>query len=105
MRETKTLGTVSELAEDMKKLSDDRCKEMRRKGTELKDQCKVKGEGDQWYEKSWLIPTDMIKLKDYHIEMLFVYNGEDGTKCLGWYQGTLKTILKEKTRRVRMELG
>ena len=39
VQETKTLGTVSELAEDMKMLSDNRCKEMRRKGDELRDQC------------------------------------------------------------------
>ena len=31
VQEIKTLGTVSELAEDMEKLSDDRCKEMRRR--------------------------------------------------------------------------
>ena len=101
VRETKTLCTVSELAEDMKKLSVDRCKEMRRKGNELRDQREDKG--DQWYEKNRLIPPEMIKLKDFHIEMLSPYNGDDGTQCLGWYQGTIKTILNEKTRRVRIE--
>ena len=34
--------------------------------------------------------------------MLFAYNGDDGTQCLGWYQGTVQKVINEKTLRVRI---
>ena len=42
-------------------------------------------------------------LKGFNIEMLFAYNGDDGTQCLGWYHGTIKKVINSKTRRVRIE--
>ena len=32
-------------------------------------------------------------LKVFHIEMLFGYSGDDGTKCVGWYHGTVQGVV------------
>ncbi len=42
-------------------------------------------------------------MKGFCTEMLFAYIADDGTQCLGWYHGTVKKILNEKTRRIRVE--
>ena len=100
--EMKVLGIVSELGEDAKKLSDDKLLELRKNGNDLRDQREDNGDGDQWYEKNELLPPDISELKDFRIEMLFAYNDDDGTQCLGWCQGTVQTVINEKTLRVRI---
>ena len=94
--EMKVLGTVSELGEDMKKLWGDKLLELRKKGHYLRDQREDNGDGDQWYEKNKLLSPDISEWKDFEIEMLFAYHGDDGTQCLGWYQGTVQKIINEK---------
>ena len=42
-------------------------------------------------------------MNDFRIEMLFAYSGDDGTQCLGWYQGTVIKIVNTQTNRVRIE--
>ena len=42
-------------------------------------------------------------LKGFHIDMLFGYSGDDGTKCLGWYHGTLQKVVNKRTNRVRIK--
>ena len=37
--------------------------------------------------------------------MLFGYSGDNGTQCLGWYNGTVPEVVNEKTNRVRIEWG
>ena len=100
--EMKVLGTVSELGEDAKKLSDDKLLELRKNGNDLRDQREDNGDGDQWYEKNKILPPEISDVKDFRIEMLFAYNGDDGTQCLGWYQGTVQKVINEKTLRVRI---
>ena len=34
--------------------------------------------------------------------MLFAYNGDDRTQCLGWLQGIVQKVINEKTLRVRI---
>ena len=50
--EMKVLGTVSELGEDTKKLSDDKLLELRKNKNDLRDQQEDNGDGDQWYKKN-----------------------------------------------------
>ena len=78
--EMKVLGTVSELGEDAKKLSDDKLLELRKNGNDLRDQRGDNGDGDQWYEKNKLLPPEISDSKDFRMEMLFAYNGDDGTQ-------------------------
>ena len=50
---------MSELGEDMKKLSDDKLVELRKNRHDLRDQQEDNGDGDQWYEKNKLLPPDI----------------------------------------------
>ena len=45
----------------------------------------------------------MLKLIGFSVEILFAYNGDDGTQCLDWYQGTVQSILNENNRCVRIK--
>ena len=49
--QVKKLGTVSELAEEMKELSDAKLIELRKTGQEERDDREAKGIGDRWFEK------------------------------------------------------
>ena len=49
--EMNVLGTVLELGEDTKKLSDDKLLELRKNGNDLRDQREENGDRDQWYKK------------------------------------------------------
>ena len=42
-------------------------------------------------------------MKDFRIEMLFAYSVDDGTQYLGWYHGTVRKVMNEKTNCVRIE--
>ena len=43
-----------------------------------------RGEGDRWSDKQQLVVPGISKLKDFDIKMMFSYNANDGTLCLGW---------------------
>ena len=101
--QVKKLGTVSELAEEMKELSDAKLIELRKTGQEERDDREAKGDGDRWFEKNQICPPEIEELNDFRIEMLFAYSGDDGTQCLGWYQGTVIKIVNTQTNRVRIE--
>ena len=98
-----SLGTVSELADDVKKFSDDKITEIREKAGIIREEREKKGDGDRWFERNQLLPPEILKLIGFRVEMLFAYNGDDGTQCLGWYQGTVQSILNENNRRVRIK--
>ena len=61
--EMKVLGTVSELGEDAKKLSNDKLLELRKNRKDLSDQQEDNGDGDQCYERNKLLPPDISELK------------------------------------------
>ena len=46
---------------------------------------------------------DMVTMKGFHVEMLFGCSGYNGTKCLGWYHGTVQEVVNENTNRVRIK--
>ena len=98
-----SLGTVSELADDAEKFSDDEITEIREKACIIREEQEKKGDGDGWFERNQLLPPEMVKLIGFRVEMLLAYNGDDGTQFLGWYQGTVQSILNEKNRRVRIK--
>ena len=52
--------------------------------------CEERVEGEQWSERQRITAPKVKDLKEFHIEMLFGYSGEDVTQCLGWYRGTVK---------------
>ena len=47
-------------------------------------------EGEQWSDRQRITAQKFKDLKGFHIEILFGYSGDDGTKFLGWYHGTVK---------------
>ena len=59
-----------------------------------------RGEGDRWSDKQQIVAPAISELKDFDIEMMFSYNADDGTLCLGWYHGKVVKILNEKTNSV-----
>ena len=102
MPEIKSLGTVSHLAMDQERMSEDKLESLKEKGWAEKNMCEERGEGDGWAEKQHLLPPKMSNLKGFRIEMTFENTGDDGSLCLAWYQGTIEKILNVKTNRIRV---
>ena len=91
--EMKTLGTVSDLAEELETNTEDKLTEFKNKYNAEMECCEEIGEGNQWSERQ-RIPAPKVKdLKGFHIEMLLGYNGDDGTHFLGWYHGTVQEVV------------
>lgn len=99
-----TLGTMSELAEDLEKLSEEKLIDFKKKAHDEIDQREERGDGDRWYERQRITAPKLDKnLKGFHIEMLFSYSSDDGTQCFGWYHGIIQQVVNEKTNRVRIK--
>ena len=103
MPELQSLGTISELALDQERLSDEKLIQFKQKANDEIDKREDTGLGDRWYESQMNLAPKVCHLKGFNIEMLFAYNGDDGTQCLGWYQGVIKRVVNEKTIRVRIK--
>ena len=58
--------------------------------------CEERGEGDHWSKRHRITAPKVKDLKEFHIEMLFGYSGDDGKQCLGWYHGTVQEVVNEK---------
>ena len=74
-----SLGTVSELADELKKVSEDKISEITKNAEKIRDQREEQGEGDRWYEHNQLLPPKISEMKEFRIEILFAYNTDDGT--------------------------
>ena len=101
--ELKTLGTVSDLAEEWETHTEDKLTEFKNKANSEMEFCEGRGEGDQWYERQRIMAPKVKGLKGLHIEMLFGYSGYNGTQCLGWYHVTVQEVVDERTNCVRIK--
>ena len=88
--EMKTLGTVSDLAEELEAHTEDMFTEFKNKFNVEMECCEERGEVYQWSERQRITSPKVKDLKGFHIEMLFVYSGDYGTQCLGWYHGMVQ---------------
>ena len=61
----KTLETVSDLAEDMKKVSYEELAELSRDTNKIRDQHEANEVGDIWYKMNALVALDLKKMTDF----------------------------------------
>ena len=101
--EMKTLGTVSDLAEELETHTEEKLTEFKNKANAEMECCEEREEGDQWFERQRITAPKVKDLKGFRIDMLFGYSGDDGTQCLGWYHGTVQEVVNEKTNHMRMK--
>ena len=81
--ETKTIETVSVLAEGLEMHIEDKLTEFRNKSNAEMECCENSGEGDQCSERQRITALKVKDFKGFHNKMFFGYSGEDGTQCLG----------------------
>ena len=62
-----------------------------------------RGEGDRYMEMQMSVMPELKKLKGFKIEMLFEDFEADGTVCLEWYHGVVKSVLNAKSGMVMVE--
>ena len=77
--EMNTLGTVSDLAEELETHTEDKLTEFKNKVNAKMECCEERGEGDQWSNRHRITAPKVNDLKGFNIEMLFGYSGDDGT--------------------------
>ena len=96
------LGTTSELAEEQLQHSHERIQQFKESALLEIEQREERGELDRWYDRQANLPPKINDMKGFKLEMLFSYNGDDGTQCLGWYHGVVEEVLNVKTSKVRV---
>ena len=98
--EIKTLGTVSDLDEEMETHTEDKLIGFKNKSNAEMDCCEDRGEGDKCSDRHMITAPKVKYLKGLHIEMFFGYSVDDGIQCLGWYHGTVQALVNEKKNHV-----
>ena len=77
----KTLVTVSDLDDEPETNTEDKLTVLKNKSNAERECCEERRKGDQWSEMKRITAPKVKDLKWFHIEMLFGYSGDDGTKC------------------------
>ena len=62
------------------------------------------GVGDKWSDQqSFNVPVIDDSFEGFRIEMMFLYNDENGESLTNWYHGTVNKVLNKKTNSVKVK--
>lgn len=62
------------------------------------------GVGDRWADQqSFNVPVIDDSFEGFRVEMMFLYNDENGESLTNWYHGTVNKVLNKKTKAVKVK--
>ena len=103
--EQMTLGTTSELGENLFMIDEEQRQKARDDANEEIEEREARGEGDMLEQKQDIVAPkidgNLVK-KTFKIEMMFEQMGNDGEKEIDWYYGGVD-IVNAKKRVVEIE--
>ena len=104
--ETRTVGTTSELGEDLFKIDEERRQKIRSDTYQDFDTREAEGKGDMLSEKQDKVAPEinnkLVKQK-FKIEMMFEQVGNSGELLPDWYHGVVVKIVNKEKRTVEIE--
>ena len=97
------VGTISDLAKEKEQQTEESLARLKTDALVEIEAREDRGETDRLEHKQHLLPPKANKLKGLRVEMAFEYPGEDGSPCLGWYNGVVDKVLNAKMHKVRVK--
>ena len=97
------VGTISDLAKEKEQQTEETMERLKADAMLELEAREERGETDRLEYKQHLLPPKPNKLKGFPVEMAFEYPGEDGSQCLGWYNGIVDKVLNAKVHKVRIK--